>query len=271
MSRPALFEPRRFRSTVPYYTRFRLPYPDSLIRRVISLAALRHGDRVMDLGCGPGLLAIAFAKAGMEVVAVDPEPEMLAAARAAASEARACIETRIGSSFELPPDLSSFGLVAVGRAFHWMNRGQTLDAFDRGLTARCAISLFDDDHPRTAENGWRFVLRDISNRYGRSDSPHVIQARRADYRTHEAVLLDSAFSQLVRVSEFVRRSLTADEIVGLAFSLSTSSPERLGERAGDFERDLRSALAALSPAGTFTEIAELSALVARRPFSETPP
>src|SRR5579872_904422 len=102
MSSPAAFEPRRFRSTVPYYARFRLAYPDSLIPRVIDLAALRPGDRVMDLGCGPGLLAIAFAKAGMKVVAVDPEPEMLAAARATASEAKACIETRIGSSFDLP-------------------------------------------------------------------------------------------------------------------------------------------------------------------------
>jgi len=271
MSSPAAFEPRRFRSTVPYYARFRLPYPDLLILRVIDLAALRPGDRVMDLGCGPGLLAIAFAKAGMEVVAVDPEPEMLAAARAAASEAHACIETRIGSSFELPPGLSSFRLLTIGRAFHWMDREETLDAFDRRLAANCAIALFDDDHPRTAENGWRFALRDIGNRYGRSDSLHVIQARHSDYRTHEAILLGSAFSQLVRVSEFVRRSLTADEIVGLAFSLSTSSPERLGERTGTFERDLRSALVALSPTGKFTEIAELSALVARRPFSETPP
>lgn len=271
MSPPAAFEPRRFRSTVPYYARFRLAYPDSLILRVISLAALRRGDRVMDLGCGPGLLAIAFAKAGMEVVAVDPEPEMLAAARTAASEAQAHIETRTGSSFELPPDLSSFRLVAIGRAFHWMNRGETLEAFDRSLAADCAIALFDDDHPRTAENGWRFAVRDIGNRYGRSDSPHVVQARRSDYQTHEAVFLDSAFSRLVRVSEFVRRSLTADEIVGLAFSLSTSSRERLGERAGAFERDLRSALAVLSPTGTFTEIAELSALVATRPLSGTPP
>ena len=264
MSLPANFEPRRFRSTVPYYARFRVAYPDSLIRRVIGLSELARGDGVMDLGCGPGLLAIGFARAGMRVLGVDPEPEMLEAARAAAAEAGVLIDTLRGSSFELPKDLTHFRMIAIGRAFHWMNREETLDIFNRGLPQSATLVLFEDDHPRTAENSWRFALRDIGNKYGRSNSPHVVQAKRSDYRTHEAVLLDSAFNSLVRVAEFVRRSLTVDDIVGLAFSLSTCSPERLGDRADAFEHDLRAVLSDLSPAGTFTEIAEMSAIVAKR-------
>jgi hypothetical protein len=62
----------------------------------------------------------------------------------------------------------------------------------------------------------------------------------------------------------VERTLTADDIVGLAFSLSTSAPQKLGDRKDAFERDLRAALAALSPDGQFTEIAEAHALIARR-------
>ena len=38
-------------------------------------------DRVMDLGCGPGLLAIAFAPLSVKVVAVDPSADMLAVGR----------------------------------------------------------------------------------------------------------------------------------------------------------------------------------------------
>ena len=52
------------------------------------LAGLEPGDAVMDLGCGPGLLAIPFAQAGMKVTAVDPEPEMLEAAGAARAAGR---------------------------------------------------------------------------------------------------------------------------------------------------------------------------------------
>ena len=84
---PTTYEPRRFRTTVPYYARFRLNYPPALIARVLEIVGLKPGDRAMDLGCGPGLLAIPFARAGLKVTAVDPEPEMLAAAEASAREA----------------------------------------------------------------------------------------------------------------------------------------------------------------------------------------
>jgi hypothetical protein len=43
------------------------------------------------------------------------------------------------------------------------------------------------------------------------------------------------------------------------------SPRRLGPRAEEFAAALTSALRELSPDGTFTEVAELVALVARRP------
>lgn len=44
--------------------------------------ALPSDRRVLDMGCGTGLLATAFARAGLEVVGADPAPAMLAAARA---------------------------------------------------------------------------------------------------------------------------------------------------------------------------------------------
>lgn len=262
---PPTFEPRRFRTTVPYYARFRLGYPDSLIARVVALAGLRPGDRVMDLGCGPGLLAVPFARAGMRVVAVDPEPAMLEAAQAAAAQAQVEIDVREGSSFDLPIDAAPFSLVVMGRSFHWMDRAATLARLDRLVAKPGGLAFFDDDHPRTAENAWRYALRDIANKFGRSELPHVSEARKPDFRTHHALLLDSAFSNLEGVSTVVRREVTADDIVGLAFSLSTTSPERLGRRADEFEEELRASLAEISPAGTFVEIAELSALVAMRP------
>ena len=68
----------------------------------------------------------------------------------------------------------------------------------------------------------------------------------------------------MRIAVVVRRERTADDIVGLAYSLSTSAPHKLGERKAPFEADLRAALAELSPDGRFTEIAEMEALIARR-------
>jgi SAM-dependent methyltransferase len=258
------FNPRRFRTTVPFYARYRLGYPDSLIARVLAFAGLKPGDAVMDLGCGPGLLAVPLARAGMAVTAVDPEPDMVEACAAAARDASVAVTVVKGSSFDLPPGIGPFKLVTMGRSFHWMDRAATLTLLDGLVTPDGALAFFDDDHPHTAENAWRRVLHDLGNAYGRTDSHHIVQARTAGFRSHESLLMDCAFPRLSGLSEFVRRTISADAIVGLALSLSTTSPERLGERAAAFETELRAKLAELSPDGAFTEIAELSARVAMR-------
>ena len=53
----------------------------------MALAGLKPGDAVLDLGCGTGMLACAFAKAAMSVTAMDPEPAMLNQARSRAQGA----------------------------------------------------------------------------------------------------------------------------------------------------------------------------------------
>lgn len=263
MSEPD-YDPRRFRGNVPYYARYRLSYPDLLIERIAASVGLVHGDSVMDLGAGPGLLAVPFARIGMRVVAIDPEPGMLKELREVGEAAEVSLEIHEGSSFDMPVGIGSFRLVTMGRAFHWMERAATLEMLDGLVTHDGAIALVHDDHPATAENHWRAALRNLADRYGRAEAPHVRATKARGYRTHEAVLLDSPFSRLERIGLIVRRELGADDIVGLGFSLSVLSPERLGDRANEFETELRGELARLSPNGRFTEIAELSALIARR-------
>lgn len=48
--------------------------------------ALRPGQRVLDIGCGPGRHALALAARGLHVVGVDASPDFVALARAAAEE-----------------------------------------------------------------------------------------------------------------------------------------------------------------------------------------
>jgi len=265
MSDPAqTFDPRRFQTTVPYYSRYRLGYPDLLIRRVIGRVGLKAGDAVMDLGCGPGLVAIPFAQAGMAVTGVDPEPAMLAAAKAAAAEAGVTLDLRQGSSFDLPKSIGPFKLVTMGRSFHWMDREATLAVLDPLVTADGAVVLMHDIHTKTAENRWRRMLHELGNDYGRDESFHVEARQNPAFRAHESVLMNSAFPHVESVGVFVHRDLTADDIVGLAFSLSTSSPQKLGDRIGEFETRLRAKLAELSPEGRFEEIAGMTAVIATR-------
>ena len=60
-----------------------------------------HGKRVLDLGCGTGTAAIAFAQQGAIVIALDATDARLARARARAEDAEVKVEWRVGDLADL--------------------------------------------------------------------------------------------------------------------------------------------------------------------------
>jgi SAM-dependent methyltransferase len=84
---------------------------------VLSLLAPRAGERVLDLGCGDGVLSVELVRAGCEVVGVDSSPEQVAAARARGLDARLMSGEEL--SFE-----DEFDAVFSNAALHWMKRKQ---------------------------------------------------------------------------------------------------------------------------------------------------
>src|ERR1700761_1794043 len=123
--------PGLFAGNVAFYERYRLGYPDRLLRRLVAEAGLKPGDAVLDLGTGTGMLAIPFARMGLAVTALDPEPAMLAAAKAAADAEGVTVDFSDGGSGDLTPGMCCYKLVAMGRSFHWMDRAPTLAMLDR--------------------------------------------------------------------------------------------------------------------------------------------
>src|SRR5512138_349858 len=73
------------------------------LSRFVAFAAVPRGGRVLDGGCGPGLVAEAFLEAGYDVLGVDLSAEMIrrAQARCARFGERARFEQR--SLFDLEP------------------------------------------------------------------------------------------------------------------------------------------------------------------------
>ena len=61
----------RFATTVPLYEKFRPPYPAEFFRAVSRRSGLRKEHRLIDLGTGPGLLALGFAPYVGRIVGVD--------------------------------------------------------------------------------------------------------------------------------------------------------------------------------------------------------
>ena len=93
----------RFESTVPYYARFRPRYPAALFELIATQRKLDGRGRLLDLGCGPGFIAIGMTPYFAEVVGVDPEPAMLEAARQEAERAHVALTLIPGSSQHLAP------------------------------------------------------------------------------------------------------------------------------------------------------------------------
>jgi ubiquinone/menaquinone biosynthesis C-methylase UbiE len=138
---------RRFRSAARYYLSGRPSYSSLLIRRVVDLCTLNATHKILDLGSGPGQLAVAFAPFVQEVTALDPEPEMIEIARKNASSGHFQIKFVQGGSYDLGPQLGRFQAATIGRAFHWMDRAATLNLLDAIIESNGAVVLFNDSHP----------------------------------------------------------------------------------------------------------------------------
>ncbi len=248
----------QFQSAAVLYDRYRLSYPDRLIARLADLADLGPGDAVLDLGCGTGMLAVAFAKLGMAVTAMDPQSEMLAAAGSAAQAAQVAVTLVQGGSHDLTPQMGPFRLVAMGRSFHWMDRAATLAMLDKIVAPEGGVALFHDAHPPVAENDWFKILCEMQDKYRHA------RDRRGGHRRYEPFLFESAFTKIDGLSVTIRQPLTVEEIVGRALSMSACAPQILGSACEEFAARLSSALREVSPDGRFTEVAELVAVLARR-------
>jgi SAM-dependent methyltransferase len=254
----------RFRSAAPFYARFRPPYPEALIRQVAERCGLDGSGRLLDLGCGPGLLAIALAPYVGAAVGMDPAPEMLTEAETAAAAAGVGLKLIRGGSRELGRALGRFRLVTMGRSFHWMDRDATLAALDRLVLPQGWIAILGERR-REAEPGWREAWERVGRKWSGRAWEARDRRRGPGWEPHDAVLARSAFAAVERLSVRQSRRTPIDALVGRAYSMSSTSPAALGDNRAAFEAELRDALAPFATGGAVPEDSEFEALLARRP------
>ena len=148
----------------PFVSVFMLGRRARLRRATVDLAELRAGERVLEVGCGTGDVALAAgARVGStgSVHGIDPSPEMIAVARDKATRAAAAVDFQIGviealafpdAAFDavlsslmmhhLPDELKRRGLAEIARVLKPGGRCAIVD-FKRPTThaARAATAL----------------------------------------------------------------------------------------------------------------------------------
>jgi SAM-dependent methyltransferase len=261
----APYDPNRFTSAIPHYINGRPPYAERLIAKLAREAGLDASSRVLDLGCGPGSLTLPLSRYCGTTIGIDADPAMIAAAVQAAEIAGLDIEWRVGSSFDLDAGLAPLNLVTIARAFHWMDREATLMRLDQLIAPGGAVALVNTELHPAGTTRWHEPFEELRTSHGRFDDFYRWRKSEA-WEEHTSVLLRSAFSEVERISVFETRTANLDEIVARALSFSANSPAALGEDgSAAYEARVRERMLAISPDGTFPEIVESAAIIARRP------
>jgi SAM-dependent methyltransferase len=132
--------------------------PDEIAARsaYLDLLGIRPGDRVLDAGCGSGVVTREVAQrvgAGGRVVGVDPSAALLTIAREIADRGDVAdrIEFRVGSALALPfADAAFDRAIAVTVLGHIPNGAAAIPELVRVVRAGGTVGAFDFDSDMTA-------------------------------------------------------------------------------------------------------------------------
>ena len=253
-----------FEGSAPYYRQGRLPYPSSLHDAFAGALELSGSPRLLDVGCGPGVVALTVADLFDEVVGVDPDGAMLAEAeRQASGRGLDNLRWVRRRAEELPSGLGSFRCAVFAQSFHWMDRervastvfgmlepGGAFVHLNTVVTAPPVPPALPLPVPPSdaIDDLCRSYLGE-ARRAGRGFLPHGTPGGEAE------ILCGAGFlpARVVPVEgrQILERSV--DDLVASVFSASGSAPHLFGPRLPAFEADLRHLLQAASDDGRFSQ------------------
>lgn len=195
-----------FGSVAADYDRFRPSYPDAFISDLVELAP----DRVLDVGCGTGKLAVSLVACGLAVLGIEVDPAMAQLART-----HGLIVEQ--AAFETWDDADrTFDLITCGQAWHWIDPEKGSAKAGRLLNPGGTLALawnrdeYDDD-----------VRAEFDAIYDRL-APELVGADRSHSQDpFVAQLKESGAFESVRLHQY-RWSMTTttDEFIGRAGTYS---------------------------------------------------
>ncbi len=257
-----LHDPSLYLGTAEFYERGRPPYSDALVPTLIAVAQLTSTVRVLDVGCGPGILTTLLAPHVASAVGIDPDGEMLAAAQRRATRAglrnSRFIRARAEELANL--DLGTFALVTFGQSFHWTDCGPVAETVYELLEPLGTLALISHAHagrPQPPGPGHPPIphapIRALIEQYLGANRRAGAGYATLPTERYEDVLARTRFGTARRIYVPGRADIVQDAHGVLAnyFSMSFCAPHLFGSRRTAFEADVRALLALTSHSGLF--------------------
>lgn len=253
-----------FNGSAGYYRRGRIPYAEGLAGSLEAVLGLNGRGRLLDVGCGPGVIALRLAHLFGHVIGLDPDADMLDEARRAAGQQGSTnvswVQVR---AEELPAGLGTFSVITFAQSFHWMDRPKVASAVGSMLEPGGAVVQIDPGRDGLAAG------QAPTGRYPAAPFEAIDKLRRSylgpdrragqGFRNTSPSGEDEIFQAVgflpetcVSVPDDRILNRTTDDLIAWVLSASSTAPHLFGDRLGQFEADLRRVLEDASPSGQFS-------------------
>jgi SAM-dependent methyltransferase len=271
------YDPTIYLGAAAHYRHGRPAYSPELEAFLAHEAGLDGTGRLLDAGCGPGVLTVRLAHLFAQAVGLDPDAGMLAEGRRAAGEKGVM---NIGWVQGLAEDLPAvapgpYRLVTFGQSFHWTDEQQVAETVYDMLEPGGALALIVHTvagRPRPPDPGVPVIPHNeikalVENYLG---STRRAGQGIAPQRTHrfEDVLARTRFGVpqqffVPGIPDLLRDS---ESVLSGYLSTSFAAPHLFGDRRDDFAEQVRAVLAARSAEGIFWDWpGDTEVVMARKP------
>ena len=245
-----------------HYRRGRPPYSPQLEATLVRELGLDGRGRLLDVGCGPGILTLRLAALFEEAIGLDPDADMLSEGQAAAEAARMVKVRWVQARAEDLPDAAPgrYRLITFGQSFHWTDQQRVAEAVYDMLEPGGAVAIVvhsvdgrprpdPPSHPPIPHDELRALVVKYLGSVGRTDQGMAA----VDSHRFEDVLARARFGMprtvvAPGVPDLLR---DVDSVISGYLSMSYSAPDLYGDRLDEFIAESRALLESRSVDGLF--------------------